>query len=169
MRYIATSLCLLVACSPTEKPSAGGATTSTPPPPAQTSATTPPAGAPEKASTTSPAPITGKTVTVNMVGDAKGYRYEPSTITLSPGDGIKFVNVSGGPHNVTFSPDSVPSGAAKTLSANMPNTTAPLMGPLMITPNETYIISFAGAPAGIYHFYCTPHQALGMKGTVTIK
>lgn len=169
MRLIVTSLCLLVACSPTtEKPSAGGATTSTPPP-AQTSATTPPAGAPERASTTSPTPVSGKTVTVNMVGDVKGYRYEPSAITIAPGDGIKFVNVSGGPHNVTFWADSMPSGAAKILSENMPNTTAPLMGPLMVTPNETYTVSFNGAPAGVYHFYCTPHQALGMKGTITVK
>lgn len=165
----ATGLCAIAACGPSQKPSAGGATTSTPPPPAQTPSTTPPPGAPEKASTTSPEPIRGKTVTVNMVGDAKGYRYEPSKVTLSPGDGIKFVNVSGGPHNVTFWPDSVPSGAAKALSANMPNTTAPLTGPLMVTPNETYTISFTGAPSGVYHFYCTPHLALGMKGSITVQ
>lgn len=165
---LATGLGVLVACGPSEKPSAGGATTSTPPPPAQTSSATPPAGASEKASTTSPEPIRGKTITVNMIGDAKGYRFEPSTIRLAPGDGIKFINVSGGPHNVTFWADSVPSGAAKILNTNMPNTTAPLMGPLMVAPNEAYTVSFSGAPAGAYHFYCTPHLALGMKGVVMV-
>ena len=104
-----------------------------------------------------------------MIGDAKGYRFEPSSIALAPGDGIKFINVSGGPHNVTFWADSVPAGAAAILTANMPNTTAPLMGPLMVAPNETYTISFTGAPPGVYHFYCTPHLALGMKGTLTVQ
>ena len=40
------------------------------------------------------APITGTTKTVNMVGDAKGYRFEPASITIKQGDGIKFVVVS---------------------------------------------------------------------------
>src|SRR3979409_2541466 len=48
------------------------------------------------------APITGKTHEVKMVGDAKGYRFEPANITVKQGDGIKFVVVTGGPHNVAF-------------------------------------------------------------------
>jgi len=34
------------------------------------------------------AAITGTTHTVNMVGDEKGYRYEPANITVKQGDGI---------------------------------------------------------------------------------
>ena len=37
------------------------------------------------------APITGATKTVNMVGDAKGYRFEPANFTIKEGDGVKFV------------------------------------------------------------------------------
>jgi plastocyanin len=114
-------------------------------------------------------PITGKTVSVNMIGDAKGYRFEPNTITLKVGDGIKFTNVTGGPHNVTFWADSIPAGTEAQLQANMPGTTAPLTGPLLITPNQTYTVSFAGVKPGVYHFYCTPHLALGMKGTITVQ
>lgn len=161
---VATVLLLAVGCGTSEKPGSAGNTTST-----ATPSTTPPASTAEKASTTAITPITGKTITVNMLGDAKGYRYEPSTITLKPGDGIKFINVSGGPHNVAFWPDSIPSGAQQALQADMPNTTAPLTGPLLTAPNATYTISFAGQKPGVYRFYCTVHLALGMKGTLRIQ
>jgi plastocyanin len=55
------------------------------------------------------------------------------------------------------------------LNANMPNTTSPLTGPLLINANDTYTVSFAGLKAGTYHFYCTPHLALGMKGVITVQ
>ena len=43
------------------------------------------------------------------------------------------------------------------------------MTPLLIAPNDAYTVSFAGTKAGTYKFYCTPHLALGMKGTVTVQ
>ena len=36
-------------------------------------------------------------------------------------------------------------------------------------PNETYDVSFAGAPAGIYKGYCVPHVALGMKVMIKVE
>jgi plastocyanin len=115
------------------------------------------------------AAITGKTVDVKEIGDAQGYRFDPATLTIKVGDGIKFTNVTGGPHNVTFWADSIPAGTQAQLQANMPNTTSPLTGPLLINPNDSYTVSFAGLKPGVYHFYCTPHLALGMKGTVTVQ
>lgn len=113
--------------------------------------------------------ITGKTWDVKMIGDASGYKFDPSTLNIKVGDGIKFTVVSGPPHNVTFWPDSIPAGAAGQLSANMPNTTAQLTGPLLMNPNDNYVVSFAGVPAGTYKFFCTPHLALGMHGQVTVQ
>lgn len=135
--------------------------------PATSAAATPGAAAP--AATAAAAPITGKTVEVKMIGDDKGYRFEPATITIKVGDGIKFTNVAGGPHNVSFWADSVPAGAAAALAANMPNSTSPLVGPLLINPNDTYTVSFAGTKPGSYKLYCTPHLALGMKGVITVQ
>src|SRR6185503_11754101 len=69
--------------------------------------TTPPAGASAAAATSSSAgaPITGQTHEVKMLQDAQGnYKYEPADITVKAGDGVKFVMVSGGPHNVAFDP-----------------------------------------------------------------
>jgi plastocyanin len=104
-----------------------------------------------------------------MVGDAKGYRFEPATITIKAGDGIKFINVSGGPHNVTFDPSKVPDDVEPVLSANMPNQMAPLSGPLLMNAMEAYIVSFAGVKPGTYEINCTPHLAMGMIMHVTVQ
>ncbi len=114
------------------------------------------------------AAITGKMVDVKMVGDAKGYRFEPANFSVKAGDGARFTNMSGGPHNVTFWSDSIPPGTATQLGANMPNTIGPLTGPLLTAPNQTYVVSFAGLKPGVYHYYCTPHLALGMRGRITV-
>jgi plastocyanin len=116
-----------------------------------------------------PTPSTGATHDVQMVGDASGYKFNPASLTIKRGDAVRFTNVSGGPHNATFWPDSIPAGAQGPLSANMPGTTAPLTGPLLVTPSQTYTVSFANVPAGAYKFYCTPHLALGMKGVIQVQ
>jgi len=117
------------------------------------------------------APATGKTVEVKMIGDAKGYRFEPANITVKVGDAIKFENESGGPHNVGFDPAKVPAPVQAQLGANMPgdHSMGPLESPLLLQPNEAYTISFAKIPAGTYDIHCTPHLALGMKGVVTVQ
>jgi plastocyanin len=170
---LVASVVALAACSGGDKSASGGGamkdTTATAAAPAAKDTSMGAGAGAGAAATGTAAPITGKTVTVNMIGDAKGYRFEPATITLKVGDGIKFVNVAGGPHNVTFFSDSIPAGSATQLGANMANTTAPLTGPLLIAPNDAYTVSFAGTKAGTYKFYCTPHLALGMKGTVTVQ
>jgi len=129
-----------------------------------------PAAAPAAGAATA-APATGKTIDVKMVGDEKGYRFEPANITVKAGDAIKFTNVSGGPHNVGFDPAKVPAAAQAQLSANMPgdHSMGPLESPLLLQPNETYTISFAKIPPGTYDFHCTPHLALGMKGVITVQ
>jgi plastocyanin len=117
-----------------------------------------------------PAPAgNAKTHDVNMVLDGSNYKYDPSSLTIKAGDVIRYHNKSGGPHNVSFWPDSVPSGAADVLKKNMPNQMAPLEGPLLTDPDAVYEVSFAGAPKGAYKFYCLPHLALGMKGNLTVQ
>ncbi len=112
---------------------------------------------------------TGKTWEVKMMGDAQGYRFDPKDLTIHVGDAVKFIMVSGGPHDVTFWADSIPSGAASQLAANMPNSVAPLQAPYSINPNSSYTVSFAGVPAGVYKYYCTPHLALGMVAKLTVE
>ena len=115
------------------------------------------------------APITGTTHDVRMVGDAQGYRFEPTAITIKAGDGIKFINVSGGPHNVGADPSKIPDDVEAQLSANMPNQMAPLMGPLLMNTDEAYTVSFGSIKSGTYELNCTPHLAMGMIIQVTVQ
>lgn len=112
--------------------------------------------------------ITGTIHEVKMVGDEKGYYYDPAEITIKAGDGIKFVMISGGPHNVAFDATLLPPDVKTQLEANMPNQASALMGPMMLNANEDYTLSFAGIAPGTYEFFCTPHLAMGMKGKVTV-
>jgi plastocyanin len=112
---------------------------------------------------------TGKSHDVNMVLDGSKYKFDPENLTIQSGDVVRYHNKSGGPHNVSFWPDSIPGGAADVLKKNMPNQMAPLEGPLLTEPNAVYEISYAGAPKGEYKYYCLPHLALGMKAKLTVQ
>jgi plastocyanin len=130
--------------------------------------TTPPADAAAPAAGGAQA-ATGATHDVNMVLEGTTYKFDPANTTVKAGDIVRFHNKSGGPHNVEFYPDSIPSGAASVMDANMPDRMGPLAGPLGAEPDAVYQVSFAGAPAGEYKYFCLPHQAMGMKGAVTVQ
>jgi len=115
-----------------------------------------------------PAAATGATHDVNMEFDGKTYHFIPATLTIKSGDVVNFHNVSGGPHNVSFWADSIPTGAAAVLGATMPNQMQPLSGSMLVEQDAVYTISFAGAPEGEYKYYCLPHLAMGMRAIITI-
>jgi plastocyanin len=106
---------------------------------------------------------------VRMRVEGQSYHFEPSALNIHPGDRVRFINVSGGPHNVSFDPARVPDAAEAALSAGMPNQIQALWGPLLTEPNASYTVSFAGVPAGSYEFFCMPHMAMGMRGTITVR
>ncbi len=106
---------------------------------------------------------------VRMIQQGQQYLFQPANMTIASGDLIDYVNVSGGPHNVQFTPSKIPAGAAEVLNRGMPNRMGPLAGPMITQPNAVYRVNFAGAPAGTYEVICLPHQALGMKGVVTVR
>lgn len=114
--------------------------------------------------------MSGPVVEVKMTGNGSTRAaYEPSTLTIAPGTTVRFINVSGGPHNIAFWQDSVPAGGAAALNANMKNTVDNLSGPFLTNANETYDVSFANAPQGTYKGFCTPHLTLGMKIAITVQ
>ncbi|HEX6628242.1 MAG TPA: plastocyanin/azurin family copper-binding protein [Gemmatimonadaceae bacterium] len=116
------------------------------------------------------APITGTTKTVNMVGDAKGYRFEPANITVKQGDAIKFVVVSGGPHNVAFDPATIPADVRPQLDANMgTDKMGELSSNMKMNAGEGVTVSFAKIKPGQYPYHCVPHLALNMKGVITVQ
>jgi plastocyanin len=112
---------------------------------------------------------TGADHEVKMVGDDKGYRFEPAELTIKQGDAVTFVMVTGGPHNVAFDPNTTPAAGKAQLDANMDGKLAELSSPMLQNPNEKYTISFGGVAPGVYPFHCTPHLAMNMKGTITVQ
>ena len=113
---------------------------------------------------------TGPVVEVKMTGNGTNLAaFEPKAITIAPGTTVRFINVSGGMHNVAFWGDSIPAGAAAALTAGMPNTIDNLSGPFLMNANDNYEVSFANAPKGTYKGYCVPHVALGMKIAITVQ
>jgi plastocyanin len=120
--------------------------------------------------TAAAAGATGPVVEVKMTGNGSTRAaYEPNTLTIAPGTTVRFVNVSGGPHNIQFWGDSIPSGGAAALNAGMKNTIDNLTGPFLTAANDHYDVSFANAARGTYKGFCTPHQTLGMKIAITVR
>ena len=158
---LAAGAFVLFACGGGEKKAADSTAAS------DTAAATP--TPPATAGTGTAAPITGTTHEVNMVGDAKGYRFEPATLTIKAGDGIKFTTVSGGPHNVAFDPATVPADVQGQLDANISEKMGQLSSALKTNAGESVTVSFANIKAGKYPYHCTPHLALGMKGEITVQ
>lgn len=150
-------LAIVLAACGGEKKAEDQSTTATPEQPAAAPAAEPAAGG-------------GATHDVSMVLDGSTYKFDPSDLTIKVGDVINFHNKSGGPHNVAFDAAGIPSGSAAAIDAALGATKmAPLTGALVTAPNDIITLNTAGFPAGSYNFHCTPHQALGMKGVLTVK
>jgi plastocyanin len=111
----------------------------------------------------------GATHEVYMDFDGKVGKFDPAELTIKSGDVVKFINRTGGPHNIAFWPDSIPAGAAAALDAGMTDRVGPLTGPMMVEPNAGYSVSFAGAPAGVYKLYCLPHLGFKMHAKITVQ
>lgn len=98
-------------------------------------------------------------VEVHTVDEGGGqWRFEPSDIEAQPGDTVRFIQDDIVPHNVQFK--SVPKGA---------KLDAAMMGPFLLKKGDTYdLVIDSRFVAGTYHFVCTPHEAMGMKGTLEV-
>ena len=163
---VATSAFALAACGGGEKKAADTAAAMAPA--AAPAMEAPAAGGAMAAGAVAAAPITGTTHEVKMIGDEKGYRFEPAAITIKAGDGIKFIDVKGGPHNVAVDPASAGANAAQ-LTANMPESTGELTGKMLVTDGDAWTMSWGKITAGTYTVICTPHQAMNMLMKVTVQ
>ena len=167
---LAASAIVLGACGKKDTPAADTtASMQTTAPAADSAAATPAGGAAPAGGAMAAKPATGTTHDVKMIGDEKGYRFEPANFTVKQGDAVKFTMVSGGPHNVAFDPAGIPAAGKDQLNANIPNAAGELSSQMVMNPNETVTVSFAGVAPGAYNYHCTPHLAMNMKGVITVQ
>ena len=96
-------------------------------------------------------------------------RFVPGETSARTGDTLRFINQTGGPHNIQFFVDSIPAGARALLELAMPGEKiGPLSSPLLLNENDTYEIAVPALPPGRYPFVCLPHFASRMLGAIVV-
>ena len=95
-------------------------------------------------------------------------RFDPAIIEAHAGDSIRFVNGTGGPHNIQFVSDSIPAPMRAQLEHAMPgDKIGHLSSPLLIGTAETDAFRIPDLEPGRYPFFCLPHMA-NMRGALVI-
>jgi len=99
------------------------------------------------------------TIVVKMVDHGGGqWRFEPARVEAHTGDVIHFIQTDVVPHNVQFK--KAPSGAKLGVA---------MMGPFLLRKGDTYDLPIDRRfVTGTYGFVCTPHELMGMKGTLIV-
>lgn len=114
------------------------------------------------AATTAPkattAPATGAAdYTIAMLGNASGsYHFDIKDLSLTAGKS----------YTVKVTSDA----ELHTWSIKDPNTPGKYLADSgFVAPNQSATVQFTAPAAGTYDLVCIPHEALGMKGTITVK
>ena len=94
--------------------------------------------------------VQANTVEVKLGTDAGMLAFEPSNVSISTGDSIKFVNNKLAPHNAVFEGHD---------ELSHPD--------LAFAPGESWQETFS--TAGTYDYYCEPHRGAGMVGKVVVQ
>jgi len=97
--------------------------------------------------------------------------YEPAELTVSVGDTVAFEHVGGEPHSVTARSDGVPDDASYWASGGFASEDAAVEGwengEGAVQSGESYVHTFE--TTGEHAYYCIPHEAAGMEGTVVVE
>lgn len=88
--------------------------------------------------------------------------FEPTEVTIKPGESVEWENVGNEVHHAT----SDPSLAIKSNEVANPPGTEPFDSGFL-RPGETFTHTFA--IAGVYKYACVVHEAKGMIGEVVVK
>lgn len=109
----------------------------------------------------SASPAAAETYTVKMGTDKGLLQFEPTSVTIKPGDTVKWVMNKVPPHNAVFDDTKI---ADKSLAKQLSHEK------LMFSPGESYETTFpADTPPGTYPFYCQPHRGAGMGGKIIVE
>ncbi|HET7426979.1 MAG TPA: plastocyanin/azurin family copper-binding protein [Gemmatimonadales bacterium] len=108
---------------------------------------------------------------VRMVADPSKdvYRFEPSSLTVHPKDVIVFQVGSGAPHSIVFEGEGMSAGVRGAFNSSMPGRSADLSSPLLTAAGKSYRLVVPQVPPGTYAFYCLPHRAYDMRGSLVIE
>jgi plastocyanin len=107
-------------------------------------------------------------VTLEANADRDVYRFVPATITARPGDVILFRTASGTPHSIVFESAGLSAPAHEALNGAMARRAGDLSSPLLSPDGAEYRIVVPAISPGRYQFFCLPHRAYDMRGTLLV-
>ena len=119
-----------------------------------------------------PAPAAAQaTHVVRLIADAgkDNYRFEPSSLTVRPNDVIVFRAAAGAPHSIVFEGEGLSPGERGAFNSSMAGRSGDLSSPLLTATGKEYRMVVPQVPGGKYAFYCLPHRAYDMRGSLTIQ
>ena len=108
---------------------------------------------------------------VRLITNTKNqvYRFEPAQVVAAPNDVIVFQVVSGSPHSVVFEGEGMSAGVRGAFNNALTGRSGDLSSPLLTAAGSSYRLVVPQVPPGTYRFYCLPHRAYDMRGSLTIK
>lgn len=97
-----------------------------------------------------------------------GQRFEPSSLTVTSGDTVTFSVDSPDPHTVTAYEEDLPDGTSffSTGGASSEEEARSDVASALITEGDTFEVVLE--EPGTYRYFCIPHEAQGMKGSITV-
>jgi plastocyanin len=105
------------------------------------------------------------------VVDMKAVAYDPAELTVSQGDTVAWKYAAGEPHSVSAYGDGIPDGATYWASGGFESEEAARSGwedgKGAVASGQSYVRTFE--TTGTHEYFCIPHEAAGMVGTVTVE
>ncbi len=96
------------------------------------------------------------------------FRFSPAQVSARPGDVILFRAASGTPHSVVFESAGLSGPVREALNGALSRRSGDLSSPLLTPDGAEYRMVVPALPAGRYSFFCLPHRAYDMRGTLQI-
>ena len=96
------------------------------------------------------------------------YRFVPANVSARPGDVLLFRTISGTPHSIVFESTGLSAPAHEALNGAMSRRAGDLSSPLLSPDGAEYRIVVPVMPLGRYQFFCLPHRAYDMRGTLQV-
>jgi len=90
------------------------------------------------------------------------YKFDPASATIPVGATVTWQNDGTMVHSATFDP----AKATNKADVSLPSGVDPFDSGL-IQPKQTFSHTFTAA--GTYKYFCIPHEAMGMKGEITVQ
>ena len=97
------------------------------------------------------------------------YRFVPATVSARPGDVLLFKTVSGTPHSIVFEPAGLSGPAREALNGALNRRAGDLSSPLLSPNGAEYRVVVPALNPGRYEFFCLPHRAYDMRGTLQVR